>query len=117
MVFGEQALPVRSELAVEDAKNVMRESRSNELMVRPTAELGTSTMASTLLFLPPPLKSSAAMRAASTDPMPLVSWKIPEMSLSTPTRTMSSEISACAVLQVTHVVTYVAASAATQFQP
>ncbi len=35
--------------------------------------------------LPPPLKSSAAMRAASTDPMPLVSWKMPEMSLSTPT--------------------------------
>src|SRR3981081_326002 len=47
MVFGEQAFPVRSELAVEDARNVMRESRSSALMVRPTAELGTSTMAST----------------------------------------------------------------------
>src|SRR3954453_5124193 len=44
--------------------------------------------------LPPPLKSSAAMRAASTEPMPLVSWKMPEMSLSTPTRTTLSEISA-----------------------
>src|SRR3981081_4493310 len=48
MVFGEQALPVRSELAVDEARNVMRESRSNELMVRPTAEFGTSTTASTL---------------------------------------------------------------------
>src|SRR6185312_16418784 len=44
--------------------------------------------------LPPPLKSSAAIRAASTDPMPLVSWKMPEMSLSTPTRTTLSEMSA-----------------------
>src|ERR1700709_574418 len=44
--------------------------------------------------LPPPLKSSAAIRAASTEPMPLVSWKMPEISLRTPTRTMSSEISA-----------------------
>src|SRR4030088_1685791 len=48
MVLGEQALPVKSELAVEDARNVILESRSNELMVRPTAELGTSTTASTL---------------------------------------------------------------------
>src|SRR5262245_6084108 len=48
------------------------------------------------MFLAPPLKSSAAMRAASTEPMPLVSWKIPEMSLSTPTRTTLPEISACA---------------------
>src|SRR6516225_7084202 len=48
------------------------------------------------MFLPPPLKSSAAMRAASTEPMPLVSWKMPEMSLSTPTRTTLSEISALA---------------------
>src|SRR3979490_3599481 len=47
IVFGEHALPVRSELAVDDARNVMRESRSSELMVRPTAELGTSPTAST----------------------------------------------------------------------
>src|SRR5712672_4286954 len=47
------------------------------------------------MFLPPPLKSSAAIRAASTEPMPLVSWKMPEISLSTPTRTTSPEISAC----------------------
>src|SRR5262245_14222985 len=46
--------------------------------------------------LPPPLKSSAAMRAASTEPIPLVSWKMPEISLSTPTRTTLSEISALA---------------------
>src|ERR1700732_4013647 len=48
------------------------------------------------MFLAPPLKSSAAIRAASTEPMPLVSWKMPEISLSTPTRTTLSEISACA---------------------
>src|SRR6266850_5137676 len=48
------------------------------------------------MFLPPPLKSSAAIFAASTEPMPLVSWKMPEISLSTPTRTTSPEISACA---------------------
>jgi hypothetical protein len=47
MVLGEQALPVRSELAVDDARNVIRESRSSALMERPTAEFGTSTMAST----------------------------------------------------------------------
>src|SRR3954453_23647395 len=129
MVLGEQALPVRSELAVDDARNVMRLPRSSVLMERPTAEFGTSTMASTsstsshlramalptsalfwggastmaaLIFLPPPLKSSAAIRAASTDPMPLVSWKMPEMSLSTPTRTTSPEISACAGAEVTN---------------
>src|SRR5713226_2597719 len=48
IVFGEQALPVRSELAVDDARNVIRVSRSSELIVRPTAEFGTSTTASTL---------------------------------------------------------------------
>src|SRR5579864_2150492 len=47
MVLGEHAFPVRSELAVEDARNVMRLSRSSVLMERPTAEFGTSTMAST----------------------------------------------------------------------
>src|SRR5712671_530521 len=47
MVLGEQALPVRSELAVDDARNVILVSRTSELMVRPTAEFGTSTMAST----------------------------------------------------------------------
>src|SRR5438128_2645216 len=52
--------------------------------------------------LPPPLKSSAAIRAASTEPMPLVSWKMPEMSLSTPTRTTLSEISARAAPHVAH---------------
>src|SRR4051812_44909454 len=51
------------------------------------------------MFLPPPLKSSAAIRAASTEPMPLVSWKMPEMSLSTPTRTTPPEISAPAMSQ------------------
>src|SRR3954451_1280154 len=52
------------------------------------------------MFLPPPAKSSAAMRAASTEPIPLVSWKMPEMSLSTPIFTTLSEISACALVSV-----------------
>src|SRR5258705_9720562 len=54
------------------------------------------------MFFPPPLKSSAAMRAASTEPMPLVSWKMPEISLSTPTRTTLSEICARAAPHVAH---------------
>src|SRR4051794_24152503 len=52
---------------------------------------------STLMLLPPPLKSSAAIRAASTEPMPLVSWKMPEISFSTPTRATPPEISARAI--------------------
>src|SRR6266404_7243414 len=52
--------------------------------------------------LPPPLKSSAAIRAASTEPMPLVSWNIPEMSLSTPTRPTLSDICARAAPHVAH---------------
>src|SRR3569623_1692441 len=63
------------------------------------------------MFLPPPAKSSAAMRAASTEPMPLVSWKMPEMSLSTPTRTTLSEISALAAPP-----TRLAASASVHFR-
>src|SRR5947209_8131813 len=47
MVFGEQAFPVRSEEAVDEARNVIFVSRNSELMVSPTAEFGTSTMAST----------------------------------------------------------------------
>src|SRR5215475_6921935 len=54
------------------------------------------------MFLPPPLKSSAAMAAASTEPIPLVSWNSPEISLSTPMRTMLSDISALAVPQARH---------------
>jgi hypothetical protein len=52
--------------------------------------------------LAPPLKSSAAILAASTEPMPLVSWKMPEISLSTPTRTTLSEISARAGPNAAH---------------
>src|ERR1700676_1112493 len=59
-------------------------------------------MISTLMFLAPPLKSSAAIRAASTEPMPLVSWKMPEISLSTPTRTTLSDISAYAGPHAAH---------------
>src|SRR3979490_2298229 len=53
--------------------------------------------------LPPPLKSSAAIRAASTEPMPLVSWKMPEISLRTPIRTTLPEISACSDPDTAHV--------------
>src|SRR5882757_5946402 len=45
--------------------------------------------------------------------MPLVSWKMPEMSLRTPTRTMSSEISACADPYAAHD----SASAKQSFEP
>src|SRR5882724_3034305 len=54
------------------------------------------------MFLLPPLKSSAAIRAASTEPRPLVSWKMREISLSTPTRTTLSEISAPADPHAAH---------------
>src|SRR3954463_581251 len=48
MVFGEQAFPVRSELAVEEARNVIRESRSSDLWVSPPADWGPSPPASPL---------------------------------------------------------------------
>src|ERR1700694_2949193 len=48
MVLGEQDFPVRSELAVDDARNVILESRSSEVRRSPPAELGTSTRASPL---------------------------------------------------------------------
>src|SRR3954464_13779505 len=47
MVLGEQAFPVRSELAVDEARNVILLSRTSELMVRRAGEFGTSTIAST----------------------------------------------------------------------
>jgi hypothetical protein len=43
---------------------------------------------------PPPLKSSAAIRAATAEPTPLVSWNTPVVSFSTPIRTTPSEICA-----------------------
>src|ERR1700712_5757760 len=67
MVFGEQALPVRSELAVEEPRNVMCESRSSELMVSPTAELGTSTTAS-------PLSTSSHLRTMAEPTSALFWW-------------------------------------------
>src|SRR4026207_2189954 len=66
MVFGEQALPVRSELAVEDARNVIFVSRRSELIVRPTAEFGTSTMAST--------PSTSSHLRAIADPTSALFW-------------------------------------------
>src|SRR5258708_38745225 len=66
MVFGEQALPVRSELAVDDARNVILESRRILLMARPTAEFGTSTMAST--------PSTSSHLRAIADPTSALFW-------------------------------------------
>jgi len=97
---GEQALPVRSELrSMTPKKSCAYRAAAND--GRPTAEFGTSTIASTPSDVEPfarnrrshvglvlvigidyldldvfwalPAKSSAAMRAASTEPMPLVS--------------------------------------------
>ena len=48
IVFGEQSFPVRSELAVDDARNVILVLRAMLLIASPTDEFGTSTMASTL---------------------------------------------------------------------
>src|SRR3954451_1755729 len=67
MVFGEQAFPVRSELAVEDARKVILVSRTSELMVRPTAEFGTSTMAS-------PPSASSHLRAIAEPTSALFWW-------------------------------------------
>src|SRR4051794_32790399 len=66
MVLGEQAFPVRSEEAVDDARKVIRLSRSSELMVRPTAEFGTSTMAST--------PSASSHLRAIADPTSALFW-------------------------------------------
>ena len=98
MVLGEHALPVRSEVAAPDTRNALPLSRVIWFTASATAELGTSTITSTLsasyhwraMFEPTsalfwwsakmistfmPLlaapKSSTAMRAATTEPWPV----------------------------------------------
>src|SRR5436305_11142671 len=98
MVLGEQALPVRSELAAPETRNALFFSRVTWLMASTTDEVGTSTITSTLstsyhwramlapisgLFwwsaarisilswhLLAAQKSSTALRAAHTEPWP-----------------------------------------------
>ena len=48
MVFGEHALPVRSELAAPETRKALPFSRVTWLMASATDEVGTSTIASTL---------------------------------------------------------------------
>src|SRR5262252_3517027 len=100
MVLGEHALPVRSELAAPDTRNALPFSRVTWLMASATDEVGTSTITSTpstsyhwRAMLEPTsglfrwsaetistlrplcilLKSSTAMRAATTEPAPPMS--------------------------------------------
>ena len=97
MVFGEHALPVRSELAAPETRNALFFSRVTWLIASATDEVGTSTITSTLstsyhwramleptsglfwwsaemisTFMPffAAPKSSTAMRAATTEPCP-----------------------------------------------
>ena len=98
MVFGEQALPVRSEVAAPDTMNALPLSRVIWFTASATPEFGTSTITSTrstsyhwraiaeptsglfwwsaetistfMPFLAAP-KSSTAMRAATTEPVPV----------------------------------------------
>src|SRR5260221_4987307 len=67
MVFGEQSLPVRSELAVDDARNVIFVLRAMLLTDSPTDEFGTSTMASTL-------STSSHLRAIAEPTSALFWW-------------------------------------------
>src|SRR5882672_3742432 len=111
MVFGEHALPVRSEVAAPETRNALPLSRVTWLMASATDEVGTSTITSTLstsyhwramleptsglfwwsaetisTFMPffAAPKSSTAMRAATTEPGPAMSEYRLDMSLSTP---------------------------------
>src|SRR6266481_5553593 len=121
MVFGEHALPVRSEVAAPETRNALPFSRVIWLIASAIEEVGTSTMTSTLstsyhwramleptsgllrwsaetssTFMPFVGKSAIAMRAATTDPPPPMSEYRLDMSESTPILTTPSEICACA---------------------
>src|SRR6266704_2852436 len=123
MVLGEHALPVRSEVAAPDTMNALPFSRVIWLIARAIDEVGTSMMRSTLstsyhwramleptsglfrwsadkisTFMPffAAPKSSTAMRAAATDPGPVISEYTLDMSFNTPILTTPSEICACA---------------------
>src|SRR5712691_6444806 len=123
MVLGEHALPVRSDGAAPNTINALPFSRVIWLIARAIDEVGTSMMRSTLstsyhwramleptsglfrwsadkisTFMPffAAPKSSTAMRAAATDPGPVISEYTLDMSFSTPILTTPSDICACA---------------------
>src|SRR3990167_6083898 len=123
MVLGEHALPVRSELAADEMTRAFFFSRAIWFTASAMPELGTSRIRSTfsasyhcraiceptsVLFwwsakmistfrpLAAALKSSTAMRAATTEPWPARSAYRPDWSLSTPILMTPSEIWACA---------------------
>ncbi|KAF1056390.1 MAG: hypothetical protein GAK34_00316 [Delftia tsuruhatensis] len=80
-------------------------SRSNQVRawVAPTSALFWWSAQTTSIFLPStwPPKSATAIFAASTEPRPAVSAYRPDMSLSTPMRTTSSDI-CCACAAAVH---------------
>src|SRR5437867_12172448 len=121
MVLGEQALPVRSDVAAPETRNALPFSRVIWLIASAIEEVGTSTMTSTLstsyhcramleptsgllrwsaerssTFMPFVGKSAIAKRAATTEPDPVISAYRLDMSVNTPILTMPSEICACA---------------------
>src|SRR5882762_255224 len=98
IVLGEQALPLRSEVAAPDTRKALPFSRVIWLIASAIEEVGTSTMTSTLstsyhwramleptsglfrwsaesnsTFMPFAGKSAIAMRAATADPPPPIS--------------------------------------------
>src|SRR5215831_14089198 len=123
MVFGEQALPVRSELAAPETRKALPFSRVTWLTASATPELGTSRITSTpstsyhwraiceptsalfwwsadtistlMPFFAAP-KSSTAMRAATTAPGPPTAEYRLDMSDSTPILTTPPETCAWA---------------------
>src|SRR6185436_1328843 len=124
-VFGEQALPVRSDEAAPELMNAFFLSRVIWLTASATPELGVSTMTSTLstsyhwramaeptsglfwwsaemisTFMPffAAPKSSTAMRAAATEPAPDRSAYRLDMSVRMPILMMPSDTCACALI-------------------
>src|ERR1044071_3334526 len=116
IVLGEHALPVRSDVPAPDTRNTLFLVLVTSLTASATDEVGTSTMASTPLVsnhsrarlepmsglfwwsaaitsivmpatLPP--KSSTAIRAASSEPLPARSAYGPDMSVITPMTSLS----------------------------
>src|SRR5882672_3642196 len=119
MVLGEQALPLKSDVAAPDTRNALPFSRVIWLIASAIEEVGTSTMTSTLstsyhwramleptsglfrwsaesnsTFMPffAAPKSSIAMRAATAEPPPPISEYRLDMSDRTPILTTPSEI-------------------------
>src|SRR5216683_499172 len=101
MVLGVHLGPVRSEAAAPETRNTLFLSRTISLTASATEDVGTSTMTSTLstsiqvrtTFEP---KSSTAIRAAMTEPWPLRSEYVPDMSFMTPILMLPSLYCACA---------------------